>query len=296
MYKGFVEYIRQSVHLLQQDYSAHMNEDGATKPSIHYRGISNHALDSFMKILLYMLLKRIELCFCQLKQEQNAIEQFCQDTIADCYASALTIQPLPSPPIVQESFPHATQAPSLESQSPDPTSTPAMHMFPYPPPRNAHQNPGSVLNIRQRAISHPNTSSITNGQSYRLNPVAMRHPSTKCQSFLFDNLNSMRRTMFDPEKVAVLYSWIDSNINDPYPTIEEKYSLMAASGLTLQQLNNWFINTRRRYVKKPAGHRSSTCNQSSLHNNKRQYSYDADVDADTEHDDDSLMLRRQSAY
>ena len=44
----------------------------------------------------------------------------------------------------------------------------------------------------------------------------------------------------------VLRRWLVAHSEDPYPTQQEKLALMAESGLSMQQVNDWFINTRRR--------------------------------------------------
>ncbi|CAI5468420.1 unnamed protein product [Closterium sp. Yama58-4] len=44
----------------------------------------------------------------------------------------------------------------------------------------------------------------------------------------------------------VLKAWWNEHIQWPYPTEEEKAGLMAQTGLELKQVNNWFINQRKR--------------------------------------------------
>eukprot|EP00696_Hemimastix_kukwesjijk_P009547 gnl/Hemi2/22055_TR7352_c0_g1_i1.p1 gnl/Hemi2/22055_TR7352_c0_g1~~gnl/Hemi2/22055_TR7352_c0_g1_i1.p1 ORF type:complete len:194 (-),score=67.71 gnl/Hemi2/22055_TR7352_c0_g1_i1:45-626(-) len=43
-----------------------------------------------------------------------------------------------------------------------------------------------------------------------------------------------------------LMRWFSDHVQNPYPTDVEKQQLLEESGLTLRQLNDWFINTRRR--------------------------------------------------
>lgn len=47
--------------------------------------------------------------------------------------------------------------------------------------------------------------------------------------------------------VSELKAWFNTNRDFPYPSQDEKDDLMAKTGLNLQQLNDWFINARRRY-------------------------------------------------
>jgi hypothetical protein len=48
----------------------------------------------------------------------------------------------------------------------------------------------------------------------------------------------------------ILVDWLRGHLDHPYPTDEEKKVLMAQTNLTLSQLNNYFINARRRVVPK----------------------------------------------
>ena len=47
----------------------------------------------------------------------------------------------------------------------------------------------------------------------------------------------------------VLREWLHKNLTNPYPSEEEKLELADKTGLTVLQLNNWFINSRRRKFK-----------------------------------------------
>lgn len=60
-----------------------------------------------------------------------------------------------------------------------------------------------------------------------------------------------------PKKATdVLRQWFLSNLKHPYPTHEDKEVLSKATGLTRKQIQNWFTNTRKRFlepVKKKIG-------------------------------------------
>ena len=47
---------------------------------------------------------------------------------------------------------------------------------------------------------------------------------------------------------AQLRTWIVLHARHPYPTADEKRHLLRQTGITLEQLNNWFINARRRVL------------------------------------------------
>ncbi len=49
---------------------------------------------------------------------------------------------------------------------------------------------------------------------------------------------------------TALTQWLWDHSAQPYPSEEEKTTLVAQTGLTLVQINNWFSNARRRILKK----------------------------------------------
>ncbi|KAF0695301.1 Aste57867_13860 [Aphanomyces stellatus] len=57
---------------------------------------------------------------------------------------------------------------------------------------------------------------------------------------------SKKRTNLSSEAKRVLRAWFDAHFHHPYPTEEEKERLRRAGGITMDQVNNWFINTRVR--------------------------------------------------
>jgi len=59
-----------------------------------------------------------------------------------------------------------------------------------------------------------------------------------------------KKGSFSEETISILKSWLFRNITHPYPTEEEKKELVCLTGLTMSQLNNWLINSRRRMLKR----------------------------------------------
>eukprot|EP00117_Sycon_ciliatum_P009071 scpid52492/ scgid11509/ Homeobox protein unc-62; Uncoordinated protein 62 len=57
-----------------------------------------------------------------------------------------------------------------------------------------------------------------------------------------------KRCMFQKDVVKTLKHWLSQNFENPYPTEDEKKQLASHTGLTQLQVNNWFINARRRLV------------------------------------------------
>ncbi|KAJ3314788.1 hypothetical protein HDU76_002343 [Blyttiomyces sp. JEL0837] len=56
------------------------------------------------------------------------------------------------------------------------------------------------------------------------------------------------RQNFTPAVVAELGGWLDSNWDNPYPSHEIKLMLAKKTGLRIKQVNDWFINARRRKI------------------------------------------------
>lgn len=57
-----------------------------------------------------------------------------------------------------------------------------------------------------------------------------------------------KREKTPPESQRLLKDWLFTHSHHPYPTDAEKEHLCCATALSLQQLNNWFINARRRIL------------------------------------------------
>lgn len=52
-----------------------------------------------------------------------------------------------------------------------------------------------------------------------------------------------------PKKISrILKNWLKENMNNPYPSESEKIMLIEHTGLDATQINNWFINARRRIL------------------------------------------------
>lgn len=66
-------------------------------------------------------------------------------------------------------------------------------------------------------------------------------------------LNLRKRCNFPPETITILKEWLTNNKNDPYPTPQDKFELARRTNLTLKQIENWFVNARRRYFRKKNG-------------------------------------------
>ncbi|KAI9326026.1 homeobox KN domain-containing protein [Obelidium mucronatum] len=69
----------------------------------------------------------------------------------------------------------------------------------------------------------------------------------------FSVVATMPGTLFEEstvEKAArvPLYQWLIQHRENPYPTDEDKRELAASTGMSIPQINHWFVNSRRRNV------------------------------------------------
>uniref|UniRef100_UPI00398E623C homeobox protein PKNOX1-like n=1 Tax=Pristiophorus japonicus TaxID=55135 RepID=UPI00398E623C len=65
-----------------------------------------------------------------------------------------------------------------------------------------------------------------------------------------DNENSPKnkRGVLPKQATNIMRSWLFQHIAHPYPTEDEKRQIAGQTNLTLLQVNNWFINARRRIL------------------------------------------------
>ncbi|CAH0473726.1 unnamed protein product [Peronospora belbahrii] len=57
---------------------------------------------------------------------------------------------------------------------------------------------------------------------------------------------SKRRSSLSKLAKKLMQDWFNHNLHNPYPTEQEKLWLAEKGGITLEQVSNWFINTRGR--------------------------------------------------
>jgi len=62
-------------------------------------------------------------------------------------------------------------------------------------------------------------------------------------------MKSGRKT-WPTKSTIVLKNWLTDHFNNPYPNYEEKVKLVEETGLTINQVHNWFTNARSRNMNK----------------------------------------------
>ncbi|KAG9328000.1 hypothetical protein JZ751_016981 [Albula glossodonta] len=63
-----------------------------------------------------------------------------------------------------------------------------------------------------------------------------------------DGSSKNKRGVLPKQATNVMRSWLFQHIGHPYPTEDEKKQIATQTNLTLLQVNNWFINARRRIL------------------------------------------------
>lgn len=63
-----------------------------------------------------------------------------------------------------------------------------------------------------------------------------------------DKKRQKKRGIFPKVATNIMRAWLFQHLTHPYPSEEQKKQLAQETGLTILQVNNWFINARRRIV------------------------------------------------
>ncbi|KAG7386162.1 hypothetical protein PHYPSEUDO_000594 [Phytophthora pseudosyringae] len=107
-----------------------------------------------------------------------------------------------------------------------------------------------MLTKQQRQQHEPQPTS-TGGANFL---PSLSQPSPYATELAARNLLPKKRSSLSSKSKKLMQEWFEHNLHHPYPTEEEKEWLAREGGIALEQVNNWFINTRGRKWK-PMLHR-----------------------------------------
>ncbi|KAI5190498.1 hypothetical protein NECID01_1004 [Nematocida sp. AWRm77] len=100
-------------------------------------------------------------------------------------------------------------------------------------------NLDKTSSIKKEHNTSPISDNLNNGKKSLLKDLSGTAANSSCKRINY------------PKNVSyILKSWLLENINNPYPNEKEKNNLILKTGLFPNQINNWFINARRRILPK----------------------------------------------
>jgi hypothetical protein len=103
----------------------------------------------------------------------------------------------------------------------------------------------SVRDDMVRELSAPIDEGLRKEQMRRLIELAVM-TNAAVDALKAAHTPSRRRRNLAPKATAVLRSWWEENRGDPYPSDQQKRDLAVKAGIEVQQVSNWFSNTRNR--------------------------------------------------
>ncbi|NXJ57118.1 PKNX2 protein, partial [Spizaetus tyrannus] len=125
------------------------------------------------------------------------------------------------------------------------------------PPGNLAMSAGSGSPaVPGGALYQPVTMVTSQGQvlAQAIAPGALQIPNAQVNLDLTslldgeDKKSKNKRGVLPKHATNIMRSWLFQHLMHPYPTEDEKRQIAAQTNLTLLQVNNWFINARRRIL------------------------------------------------
>ncbi|KAK1041947.1 homeodomain super [Friedmanniomyces endolithicus] len=100
-----------------------------------------------------------------------------------------------------------------------------------------------------RSTRHPRLPShaenLFERSPYETTPPSYFMPS----QYEYQHGKARQRGNLPKQSTEIMKTWFDQNITNPYPSEEQKVLLLRATGISMTQVSNWFINHRRRCPK-----------------------------------------------
>ncbi|KAF1816729.1 hypothetical protein P152DRAFT_446345 [Eremomyces bilateralis CBS 781.70] len=138
---------------------------------------------------------------------------------------------------------------------PQPRNSLSSHMSSFAHGSSMAPRPHPHTHVRHDSHWSPNVipqdSSVSHGS--HVHPYVYGHSASTAVHY-----PRRRRGNLPKEATKVLKQWFDENRESPYPTDEQKTMLQRATGLSMNQVNNWFINARRRLPGREVRSRTTT--------------------------------------
>ncbi|KAK1936691.1 Homeobox protein 4 [Phytophthora citrophthora] len=99
----------------------------------------------------------------------------------------------------------------------------------------------------QRTVQlHRQQEEMQSSETEEVSPLSLSQVSPYAMELAVRNNTPKKRSSLSKKSKKLMQDWFEHNLHHPYPTEEEKEWLAREGGITLEQVNNWFINTRGR--------------------------------------------------
>ncbi|CCH41503.1 Homeobox protein Hox-A11a [Wickerhamomyces ciferrii] len=122
--------------------------------------------------------------------------------------------------------------------------------FQHLPSPHYSQQPSQAHSQQQSPSQLPSLPQFHNhfieSRSDTTSPILSNDYASSSQK---DRLSIRKKRQNLPRQTTlILLNWLSDHLDRPYPNSREKYELLMKTRLTIQQLDNWFINARRRKI------------------------------------------------
>jgi len=113
-------------------------------------------------------------------------------------------------------------------------------------PVNTVTRSGDIKNDEEHVDPNTFLTSLNEEEPHRSSPDG-KGKEEQCMNEARGSMPQRRRKI-PSEARKILATWFEMNIEDPYPSDDEREELVQKTGLTHKQIHHWFTNRRKRDV------------------------------------------------
>ncbi|KAF7196347.1 Homeobox protein TGIF1 [Pseudocercospora fuligena] len=110
------------------------------------------------------------------------------------------------------------------------------------PVRHGYAEPRDSMRYGRPEEQQPRSINGYPQHSYQSHAPAFFMPS----HYEYQHGKARKRSNLPKQSTEIMKQWFDQNISNPYPSEEQKAIFSNATGISMTQVSNWFINHRRR--------------------------------------------------
>lgn len=127
------------------------------------------------------------------------------------------------------------------------TSSSSTHKFTLSSVSQHSDNNDNNDNSSHSSQSNPSSPSL-HSSNLPISNVESPSSVSSTSTLPTSKASKKKRSNLPKQSTSILLNWLHNNLDHPYPNSKEKKELMDRTGLSPQQLSNWFINARRRKI------------------------------------------------